>query len=367
MAHPRGQPPGAGRGRGRQPVHRHGAGNVAGRQERRDPERLVLVAVQRLRPWAVVAGDPLRGAQERRELLPGQRRGAGADPLDPRAVRPVARLVQRRVPGPQQAVPRAAPERVGQHVVQERGQHQLRGHAQQPLAQPHLGPPVGRDPADQLRLDGGERRQGVVGEEPADRGQERDRGRLRGGQAVQLVGREPRDPVQEPRQPFGRVAADQVGPGGPAMPGRCRGARARLARPRHPRRARAVSGPPDPRRRRDPQPEPLLVVAGAQVRVAQPVVGDVDPLREVERRGVLAGDVRVVALEERTPGELDGLGRCVDRHLEAGVQVVVGDQLGRHAAQSTRAALRPATGPCRSGTPRRPRSAGSSSPPSRGP
>ena len=75
----------------------------------------------------------------------------------------------------------------------------------------------------------------------------------------------------------------------------------------------------------------LAVVAAAQLRVAQPVVGDVDPLRELE--GVGAGDVRVVLAQETTPGKVDRLGAGVAGHPETGIQVVAGEGLAwRHDA-----------------------------------
>jgi hypothetical protein len=57
-------------------------------------------------------------------------------------------------------------------------------------------------------------------------------------------------------------------------------------------------------------------------------VGDVDPLGALERPGVVAGDVGVMALEQGSPGDLDRLGRRVRRQLEAGIEVVVGDRAG---------------------------------------
>ena len=72
------------------------------------------------------------------------------------------------------------------------------------------------------------------------------------------------------------------------------------------------------------------VVPGAEVGVAEPVVGDVDPLGALESG--IAGDVGVVLAQERSPRELDDLGAGVDRDLEPGVQVVRGDRgAGRHA------------------------------------
>ena len=73
----------------------------------------------------------------------------------------------------------------------------------------------------------------------------------------------------------------------------------------------------------------LAVVAAPQVRVAQPVVGDVDALRQLEAVG--SGDVRVVLAQQRPPGELDRLGAGVAGHAEPGVQVVGGEgRSGRH-------------------------------------
>ena len=67
-----------------------------------------------------------------------------------------------------------------------------------------------------------------------------------------------------------------------------------------------------------------MVVARPQVGVAQPVVGDVDPLRALEP--VRPGDVGMVLAEERAPGDLDDLGARVDGDLEAGVEVVGGER-----------------------------------------
>jgi hypothetical protein len=58
-------------------------------------------------------------------------------------------------------------------------------------------------------------------------------------------------------------------------------------------------------------------------------VRDVDALGSLEAR--VAGDVRMVLPEERSPGQLDDLGTGIDRDLEPGVQVVGGDRrAGRH-------------------------------------
>jgi hypothetical protein len=65
-----------------------------------------------------------------------------------------------------------------------------------------------------------------------------------------------------------------------------------------------------------------VVISGAQIRIAQPVMGDVDPLRALE--AVRACDVGMVLSEERSPRELDDLTARVDRDLESRVEVVRG-------------------------------------------
>jgi hypothetical protein len=66
-----------------------------------------------------------------------------------------------------------------------------------------------------------------------------------------------------------------------------------------------------------------VVVSGAQLGIAQPVVGDVDPFRPLEAG--IARDIGMVLTEERAPGDLDDLGPGVDRDLEPGVEVVGGE------------------------------------------
>ena len=131
-------------------------------------------------------------------------------------------------------------------------------------------------------------------DEPSERGQERDRGGLRERQPVELVAREAADALDHGIDALG-------GRRWPARPG---------ARPSGLGRAgRAAAAPPRP-----DAVDVLAVVAAAQVGVAQPVVGDVDPLRELE--GVGAGDVRVVLAQQAAPGEVDGLGAGVARDAE---------------------------------------------------
>ena len=63
------------------------------------------------------------------------------------------------------------------------------------------------------RLGVGERGLGIRREEPAHRGEEGDRRRLRGGQPVQLVRRQVLHAREEPGEAFRRLAADEVRPG----------------------------------------------------------------------------------------------------------------------------------------------------------
>ena len=78
----------------------------------------------------------------------------------------------------------------------------------------------------------------------------------------------------------------------------------------------------------------FAVVARPQLRIAQPVVGDVDPLGSFEPVG--PGDVGMMLAEERSPGDLDDLRARIDGDLEAGVEVVGGERrTGRHGPNPT--------------------------------
>ena len=250
---------------------------------------------------------------------------------DARAVGPVPRLVQARVPRPQQPVARAAAERLGEQVVEERRQHELGGDAEQPLAQPDLRPAVGRHAADELRLGVGER--GLA--RPA-----RGTGGPWRGTRSAAAPRRPAGPARPasgaPTRARNRARRSAGSPRTRSTP------RRRAARPGGGRRGRPGAARRGTRGRRGAA-RAALVVTGARpsasasyrarsVGVAQPVVGDVDPLRPVERRVVAARDVRVVALEQRPPGDLDRLGRRVDVDLEPGVEVVVREQAAGHAS-----------------------------------
>ena len=118
-------------------------------------------------------------------------------------------------------------------------------------------------------------------DEPAEGREEGDRGRLSERQPIELVA-----PSRPTRSTTAATRSSTV-----AGAGERRRAGPWRPRPR-PRSARA-------RDRRDRRPLPreaLPVVAGPQLRVAQPIVRDVDPLRGVQ--GVRPGHVRVMGPEE---------------------------------------------------------------------
>ena len=108
---------------------------------------------------------------------------------------------------------------------------------------------------------------------------------------------------------------------------------------------RAAGAGRDRRGRACVRSPPLAVVARAQVRIGEPVVGDVDPLRRCRRRR--PGDVGMMALEQRPPGDLDGLGRGVGRQLEPSVEVVGREHRASHRAIAGRGPLGAPTGPKR--------------------
>ena len=152
--------------------------------------------------------EPRRNAASSSRVRP---RDPLAQRRDTDAVRAVAGLVEARVPGAQQAFARATAERLREQVVEERGEHELGRDAEQSLAQADLGPAVGGHAGDERRLDRRERRHRLGREEAPDRGQERDRRWLGGGEAVQLVRGEPLDAREEAGEALLGRAAHEVG------------------------------------------------------------------------------------------------------------------------------------------------------------
>ena len=65
-----------------------------------------------------------------------------------------------------------------------------------------------------------------------------------------------------------------------------------------------------------------MIVATPQVRIAEPVVRDVDPLRKLQ--GGRPRDIGVVLAQEAAPGQVDGLWARVAGDTESGVEVLGG-------------------------------------------
>ena len=202
----------------------------------------------------------------------GEALDEGADRV---AVRAVARLTDGRLPATRQALAGAVAERLAEQLVEER----RRGRAPSRSPRPRHGPRATRGRRIEPRVDGRlhrvERGELVGRQEPGDRRAEGDRCRLGAREPVDLVGLERGDPVQEAGQGLGRiertVADGRAAPGGLRAPG--------------------VTESRPPVSRTDRRSATLVVVAGPELGVAEPVVGDVDPLRALEagRRPATSG------------------------------------------------------------------------------
>ena len=139
-------------------------------------------------------------------------------------------------------------------------------------------------------------------DELAQRGEERDRRWFGQRQAIELVGGQPADAFDHERDPLGRRRWASDGP--PRRRGRPVGACPRWAP------AADADGA-------------LAVVATPEIGIAEPVVGDVDALGQLQAGR--SRDVRMVLAQQRPPGQLDRLGAGIAWHAEAGVQVVCGE------------------------------------------
>ncbi len=299
-------------------ARRDGRRRVTGGQQRRHAQRLVVFGGDPGRPRRL---GPAEARAARREGTdPGRvERGDALDePIDRGRVRTVARLADGGLPAAGQPLRGSAAEGLGQELVEERAEDQFRGIAVDGIADGRtIG--AGRDARRDRDLDGVERRERLGRQEPADRRPERDRWRF--GE---------REPVQV-RLGEGRHAFDEPGDRrGGVRPSRRRrrrrpGRRFRGRRPTRPPRATgAIPARPD----RVPEPA-LAVVASAQGRLAQPVVGDIDPLGHLQTVGT--GDVRMVAPKQGTPGDLDRLDAGVRRDTEAAIEVIGWQRwAGRH-------------------------------------
>ena len=120
-------------------------------------------------------------------------------------VRSVARLPDGRLPAAGQALARPLAERLGQEVVEEAAEDELRRVALDRVADAGQR----RGGRIETRVDGGlhrlERGEPVGRQEPGDRRPEGDRRRLGAGESVDLVGLEGRDAVEEAGQRLGRI------------------------------------------------------------------------------------------------------------------------------------------------------------------
>lgn len=224
---------------------------------------------------------------------------------DRRAIRSVPRLTHGRLPATAEALPGSASEGLGQQLIQERAKDELRG------IRPY-GVPDGRtrgrtrwQPAIDLPFHRRERRLPLFWQKPPDRRTERDGRRVGDGEPVELVLGETCHAIEELGDDVLRPPRWRWAP-----PPRRRPALAWSARP-----GRSTGSASDPS---------LAVVTGTQLRNAQPVMGNVDPLRLIE--AVLSGDVRVMSTQEGPPGDLDRFGGSVRRQFEPCIQVVVGQR-----------------------------------------
>ena len=184
---------------------------------------------------------------------------------------------------------------------------------------PHRPAPSGSGRRIESSLDRGlhgfKRGELVGRQEAGDRRTECDGRRFRAREPVDLVWFETGDPVQETRQRLGRIERSLAGRSrDDALIGPRDGATTTARAPS----AGLADRCPD---------APLVVVPRAQLWIAQPVMGDIDPLRALETGR--PGDVRVMLAQERAPGDLDDLRARIDGDLEAAVQVVGGERRAR--------------------------------------
>ena len=223
--------------------------------------------------------------------------------------RPVARLPDGRLPATGQPLAGSWPGRIAEQRLEDVAQDDIRELTDDRVAGREVASGRTRQVGDGRALSPLDHLVELRRDEAPERGEERDRGGLGEREAIELVACQPAHPLDDRGHPLGgrRRPADRP-PGG----GRPVGSAGRAGR----------STGADP-------VGALAVVAAAQLRVAQPVVGDVDPLRELEGFG--AGDIRVVLAQETTPRKVDRLGAGVAGHAKTGIQVVAGEGLAwRH-------------------------------------
>ena len=275
-------------------------------EERGDPERLVVVGRDVGWPWFLAEPLARPGGRECSQAGLVEAREPAPQRPDGLAVRAVPGLAHGGLPATGEALPGATAERLGQQGIQEGAEHQLRGVSVDRVAD--RGAFGGRWQSCRHRgLDRVER-VGLGGwQELPDRGAEGDGRRLGEGETVELGRRQRLEPREEPFH--SRALIDGA-------------ARSRLGAVSGMPRVVAVAAGPDA------VPEAMLaIVVGAQARVGQPVVGDVDALRDLE--AALPRDVGVVPPQERPPRHLDRLDAGIRGDAEAGVQVVGGERRAR--------------------------------------
>ena len=250
---PRGGPPGpAGDRRADIPVRDGRCGIRSRRAPRRRAGASSSSGERPGRPRLVARSVPASGTRrQRRHAGRVEARQPAEQARTAAPFGPVAGLADGCLPAAGQAL--AGPRRGTARSGARRGTGRGRARRHRPArrrGRPGAAGRLGRQPAPDLGFDGLEGRPPVVGQEPPDRGAEGDRGRIGAGQPVELVGRERRDPVEEPRERLdARVAGRRRD-----SAARARGRSGRLV----------ARGAPAPGRGSAPQ-APLAVVPGAQV------------------------------------------------------------------------------------------------------
>lgn len=284
----------------------NGAGCVARGERGGDPQRFVILGRCAGRPRPVIPCVPAHPAGGReRGHAPCIERGQPAEQgPDHHPIRTVARLPDGRLPATCQTLPSPIAERFAEQFVEERTQDQLRAVSLDRLAHARMARRRGVEAGMDGPLHGCQRRQPVRRQEPGDRRAEGDRCRFGAGKAIDLIRLQDGNACQEPSQCLGWI--DRPMSDGPGW------------------RAIIAPGIAWSDAIADTAQATFPVVAGAQGRIAQPVVRDVDPLGGVQPSRT--GDVRVISAQECPPGHFDDLRTRVGGDLEAGIQIVGGER-----------------------------------------
>jgi hypothetical protein len=290
---------------------------ISTRELGRDAEGLVLLGGRPPRPRNVAESLATAGGREPPHLFGREAPHSLQDVQDGGRGRAVARLTHRGVPAPRQPLPGPCARRLAKQFVEGVADHDVGELARHRILD---GGFAARSRGEALHRGAFrviERGLQVSRHEPTDGREKGDRGPLRESESVQFVHGQPSDPVHDDRDTLRDRgdAADDRPDGWPfaVQPG---------------------TGPEV-----DGSRHALAVVPAPQFRVAQPVVGDVDPLGEVQCGR--PGDIGMVASEQPAPGDLDRLRTGVVRDTEPDVEVIGGEWgAGRH-----RSTIVVATGP----------------------